>query len=67
MGGLSQGIYQYTENGTGIFRGDLSLKNNGGFSWLKATNQEMNLKGSEGITLRVKGDGRKYAFTLKNP
>ena len=67
MGGLSKGIFQYTENGTGVFKGDLSLDNNGGFSWLKAVNQDMDLKGSEGINIRIKGDGRKYALTLKNP
>ena len=67
MGGLSSGIFQYTENGTGVFKGNLSLDNNGGFSWLKAVDPNMNLKESEGITLRIKGDGRKYALTLKNP
>ncbi len=67
MGGLSKGIFQYTENGTGVFKGDLSLDNNGGFSWLKAVNQDMDLRGSEGINIRIKGDGRKYALTLKNP
>jgi monofunctional biosynthetic peptidoglycan transglycosylase len=67
MGGLSRGIFQYTENGTGVFRGDLSLENNGGFSWLKAVNSDMDIKDSEGIKIRLKGDGRKYALTLKNP
>ena len=67
MGGLSKGIFMYNDNGNGIFKGDLSLENNGGFSWLKAVAPEMKLKGSEGIIVRIKGDGRKYAFTLKNP
>ena len=67
MGGLSKGIFQYTKAGTGVFKGNLSLENNGGFSWLKAVNNEMNIKDSEGIKIRVKGDGRKYALTLKNP
>ena len=67
MGGLSKGIFQYNDQGNGVFRGNLSLENNGGFSWLKAVNPEMDLKGSEGIKIRIKGDGRKYALTLKNP
>src|SRR5210317_892852 len=67
MGGLSNGIFQYTENGTGVFKGNLSLENNGEFSWLKAVNPEMSIKDSEGIKIRIKGDGRKYALTLKNP
>jgi len=67
MGGLSSGIFQYKENSTGVFKGNLSLENNGGFSWLKAVDSEMNLKEAEGIKIKVKGDGRKYALTLKNP
>jgi len=67
MGGLSNGIFQYTDAGTGVFRGNLSLENNGGFSWLKAFDPDINLSGTEGIKIRIKGDGRKYALTLKNP
>lgn len=66
MGGLSNGMYKTTEDETGVFRGKLSLENNGGFSWLKSRPQELGLSGKSGVKIKVKGDGRKYALTLKN-
>lgn len=66
MGGLSNGMYQSTENQTGIFKGMLSLENNGGFSWLKSRAANWELEGYTGIKIKVRGDGRKYAFTLKD-
>lgn len=65
MGGLSEG--QATiENGVLIFEGALSLENNGGFASVRTptvTNQ-YNFAGSDGLVLRVKGDGRSYQLRL---
>ncbi len=66
MGGLSQGMYKTTPENTGVFQGNLSLENNGGFSWLKSRPTNWELEGYSGIKLRVKGDGRQYALTLKD-
>lgn len=66
MGGLSSGRYQQTPDQTGLFTGNLSLENNGGFSWLKTRPAELGLSGKSGVKIRVKGDGRTYALTLKN-
>jgi monofunctional biosynthetic peptidoglycan transglycosylase len=60
MGGLSQGKREIGKDGILRFFGTLSLENNGGFSSLRTGNVKLDLGGSEGVTLRVKGDGRTY-------
>jgi uncharacterized surface protein with fasciclin (FAS1) repeats len=46
------------------FFGDLSLKNNGGFSTVQSKNVDFNLSNDLGLLLRVKGDGRTYEVRL---
>merc|ERR1719469_547744 len=53
MGGLSKGEI------------DMSLENNGGFSKLQSETNEVDLSDFEGITIRVKGDGRTYKLALQ--
>lgn len=63
MGGLSQGSARTTDDGTLLFDGNLSLKNNGGFSSLRMdAGQVWDLEGWSGVELRIKGDGRSYGF-----
>jgi monofunctional biosynthetic peptidoglycan transglycosylase len=64
MGGLSRGMFRLSEDGTGIFEGNLSLENNGGFSWVRTRKGDPDFSGSEGLKLKIKGDGRTYAVTL---
>ena len=64
MGGLSKGMFRLTDQGTGLFEGNLSLENNGGFSWVRTAKGDPDFKGSTGVKIRVKGDGRTYAVTL---
>jgi uncharacterized surface protein with fasciclin (FAS1) repeats len=46
------------------FFGDLSLKNNGGFSTVQSKNVDFDLSNDLGLLLRVKGDGRTYEVRL---
>lgn len=64
MGGLSRGKFMITGEGTGVFSGDLSLENNGGFSWVRTAKGDPDLSASNGIRIRFRGDGRTYAVTL---
>ncbi|MEX1118126.1 MAG: CIA30 family protein [Terrimicrobiaceae bacterium] len=64
MGDLSQGTITISKSGTLIFRGNLSLENNGGFSSFRSSQYAMDLSNAAGITLRVRGDGRTYQFRL---
>lgn len=63
MGGVSKETGEI-KNGRLIFKGDLSLENNGGFASLQTQDANWNLTGTEGFKLRVKGDGRTYQFRV---
>ena len=65
MGGLSKGSSYLTEAGNRIFRGEISLRNNGGFSSIRTFGGEYNLSAYEGVIVKVRGDGRKYYFTSR--
>ncbi|MFT5904551.1 MAG: NADH dehydrogenase [ubiquinone] 1 alpha subcomplex assembly factor 1 [Cryomorphaceae bacterium] len=65
MGGRSQGSSFLTEAGNRIFSGEISLKNNGGFSSVRTFGAEYDLSAYEGVIVKVRGDGRKYYFTAR--
>jgi len=65
MGGVSQGQMVITSDKTAIFRGVLSLENYGGFASVRTHPQNYQLDGYEGLSLRVKGDGKRYRIRLK--
>ena len=64
MGGLSSSKFRIAQ-GTAIFEGNVSLENNGGFASVRSRPEDTDLSGSQGILLRVRGDGKKYAFRLR--
>jgi len=64
MGGRSRGQFEYSEEGVMIFKGNLSLENNGGFSSVRTEIVRLDLSESKGLALRVKGDGRSYQMRL---
>lgn len=66
MGGISESSFQFTATGTGVFSGNVSLENNGGFASARLSPSQFDLSNSDGIRFRVKGDGKKYKITLKN-
>lgn len=62
MGGLSRGRLAPTEQGTGEFSGQLSLRNNGGFSSVRTKINSGALAGYDGLEIRVRGDERLYSL-----
>lgn len=64
MGGLSKGSIVMSESGTMVFRGVLSLENDGGFSSVRSGEVPMNLADATGVALRVRGDGRTYQLRI---
>ncbi|UBF25273.1 CIA30 family protein [Kovacikia minuta CCNUW1] len=67
MGGVSASSLQLQE-GAAVFTGDVSTANSGGFASVRTRNFEppLNLWGYSGIELRVKGDGQRYKFLIRD-
>lgn len=66
MGGQSNGNFKINQEGYGEFYGNVSLENNGGFSSLRYRFSSMEVKDFKEVVLRVKGDGKKYQFRIKD-
>lgn len=66
MGGRSSGNFYLDDEGHGVFQGDVSLENNGGFSSVRYPFKEMSVTGSSKITIKLKGDGKNYQFRVKH-
>ena len=65
MGGLSESEIVYTNGNTAIFRGIVSLENNGGFASTRTIPRSYKMDGYDGVLIRVKGDGKKYQFRMR--
>ena len=66
MGGQSKGSFGINEEGNGVFKGQVSLANNGGFSSVKYRLDQLETKGFSKLVLCIKGDGKSYQFRVKN-
>jgi NADH dehydrogenase [ubiquinone] 1 alpha subcomplex assembly factor 1 len=65
MGGVSSSTIVVTADGIGVFAGRLSLENNGGFASVRTDVSGVDLSGTAGLVLRVRGDGRAYQVRLR--
>lgn len=66
MGGVSQGSFSIDSEGYGVFKGYVSLENNGGFSSLRHRFTPIDVSDYDLIELKVRGDGNRYQLRLKN-
>ncbi len=64
MGGLSKGFVEVKENSI-VFKGKVSLENNGGFSAFKSRFQKIDLSQFEQVKIRLRSQGIKIALTLE--
>lgn len=66
MGGVSSGKFHLNSQGHGVFKGRISLENNGGFSSLRYQPGHISTASHTKIVLMVKGDGKRYRFSIKH-
>jgi NADH dehydrogenase [ubiquinone] 1 alpha subcomplex assembly factor 1 len=64
MGGVSTSSFRIT-NGVAVFRGEVSLENNGGFASVRSLPARHDLSATDSFVIRVRGDGRRYKFTAR--
>lgn len=66
MGGESGSRFYRNPDSTGTFEGFLSTENSGGFASVRTFLSERNYSAYTGIRLRVRGDGKRYSFRIRN-
>ena len=66
MGGISNGKFKIDENGNGVFFGNVSTENYGGFSSVRYQMKTKNISGFSKVSIRLKGDGKNYQFRIKD-
>lgn len=65
MGGKSTSTISKNSEGNAVFKGEVSLENNGGFSSLRHRFDKIDISQFNKIKIRLKGDGKKYQFRIK--
>lgn len=66
MGGRSNGKFKMDSDGNGVFFGEVSLDNNGGFSSVRYQFEKVNTTKDSKVLIRLKGDGKEYQFRVKS-
>lgn len=66
MGGRSRGQLTRDPAGHLVFRGEVSLENNGGFSSIQCYFDPIDVSRYEHAVIRLKGDGKDYRFLVES-
>ena len=66
MGGRSSGNFRLNDEGHGVFEGEVSLENNGGFSSLRYDCEKILLEGKTQVNIKLLGDGKQYQFRINS-
>ncbi len=66
MGGRSAGKLARGADGHLIFRGEVSLENNGGFSSIQNNFDPVDVSAYQHALMRLKGDGKDYRFIVES-
>ncbi len=65
MGGVSDSTLEKTASGTYVFKGNLSLENNGGFASVRTMPFDFRYKEVKAFKIRVRGDGQTYQLRFR--
>lgn len=66
MGGMSEGKFKIDQDGNGLFYGNVSTENNGGFSSVRHEFPALKVNTDSKVILTLKGDGKDYQFRIKD-
>lgn len=66
MGGRSNGHFEINKEGNGVFYGNVSLENYGGFSSVRYRMGRQVVDSFKYCKIRLKGDGKRYQFRVKS-
>jgi len=65
MGGRSKGYFSLNDKGHGVFKGTVSLENNGGFSLVQYRFPAKDVREYTKVVVKLKGDSKNYQFRIK--
>jgi NADH dehydrogenase [ubiquinone] 1 alpha subcomplex assembly factor 1 len=65
MGGLSNSSMSFTENETLVFKGKVSLDNNGVFASVRLNTRNLKIKEGQKLKLVLIGDSKEYQIRIK--
>ncbi len=65
MGGRSRSAVE-SDGEVGVFAGNVSLENNGGFASARRRVADGSFEGFDGLVVRVRGDGKRYRFSVSD-
>ncbi len=65
MGGKSSSTFNLNTQGHGVFKGEISLENNGGFSSVRYDFDKVKVTDYTTMCILLKGDGKNYQFRVK--
>lgn len=65
MGGKSSSTISLNTEGFGVFKGNVSLENNGGFSLVRYQFETIAVANYSKVVIKLRGDGKSYQFRLK--
>ncbi len=65
MGGLSSSEVFVNENEKIVFKGDISLENNGGFASLRSPIKNYNFENFSGLEISINGYGKQFNISMK--
>lgn len=66
MGGVSTSSFRLNNDGHAVFAGHVSLENNGGFASVQhQLPQPIGVSPEQTVKIRLKGDGKRYQFRVK--
>lgn len=66
MGGKSLSTFSLNKDGDAVFKGAVSLRNNGGFSSVFNNFEKILINKQTKICVKLKGDGKKYQVRIKS-
>ncbi|MCX2743095.1 CIA30 family protein [Mangrovivirga sp. M17] len=65
MGGVSNSQFYLSNSGHGVFKGHVSLENNGGFCSVRHRFDINKINNYSSIVIKVKGEGKRYQLRIK--
>lgn len=66
MGGKSLSSFKLSPDNFGLFEGQISLENNGGFSSISYRFEKLKVNKDSSIIIKLKGDGKNYQLRIKD-